>query len=154
PRELPHATRAHGRSLRDAAARVRPTSVGGLAASDQARHEQRGQGQEGQAERAEQEERRTQDPDHGPVRGRSAHSPPVPGGRREEHERRAEGRERALAEDRGSLLHSVLPGSDASILGRTSMDAHDEAKFKAATTYDAAADAYDDTANTFWERFG
>lgn len=34
------------------------------------------------------------------------------------------------------------------------MGTPDEAKSKAAATYDAAADAYDDPANTFWERFG
>jgi SAM-dependent methyltransferase len=34
------------------------------------------------------------------------------------------------------------------------MGTPEEAKSKAATTYDAAADAYDDPANTFWERFG
>ncbi len=30
----------------------------------------------------------------------------------------------------------------------------DDARAKAAATYDAAADSYDDPANTFWERFG
>jgi ubiquinone/menaquinone biosynthesis C-methylase UbiE len=30
----------------------------------------------------------------------------------------------------------------------------DEARTRATATYDAAADAYDDSANTFWERFG
>ena len=30
----------------------------------------------------------------------------------------------------------------------------DDAKAKAATTYNAAADYYDDPANSFWERFG
>lgn len=34
------------------------------------------------------------------------------------------------------------------------MGTPEEAKAKAASTYDAAADAYDDPANTFWERFG
>ncbi len=34
------------------------------------------------------------------------------------------------------------------------MGTPEEAKTKAASTYDAAADAYDDPANTFWERFG
>lgn len=34
------------------------------------------------------------------------------------------------------------------------MGTPEEAKSKAATTYDAAADTYDDPANTFWERFG
>jgi ubiquinone/menaquinone biosynthesis C-methylase UbiE len=34
------------------------------------------------------------------------------------------------------------------------MGTPEDAKSKAATTYDAAADAYDDQANTFWERFG
>jgi hypothetical protein len=29
----------------------------------------------------------------------------------------------------------------------------DDAKAKAATTYNAAADYYDDPANSFWERF-
>jgi len=30
----------------------------------------------------------------------------------------------------------------------------EEAKQRAATTYNAAADVYDDPANSFWERFG
>ena len=34
------------------------------------------------------------------------------------------------------------------------MPTPDEAKAKAATTYNAAADYYDDAANSFWERFG
>jgi ubiquinone/menaquinone biosynthesis C-methylase UbiE len=34
------------------------------------------------------------------------------------------------------------------------MTIHHEAKAKAAATYDAAADHYDDPANTFWDRFG
>jgi ubiquinone/menaquinone biosynthesis C-methylase UbiE len=34
------------------------------------------------------------------------------------------------------------------------MTASDEAKVKAAATYNAAADFYDDPANTFWDRFG
>ena len=34
------------------------------------------------------------------------------------------------------------------------MDAQEEAKSKAAKTYNAAADFYDDAANSFWERFG
>jgi ubiquinone/menaquinone biosynthesis C-methylase UbiE len=39
-------------------------------------------------------------------------------------------------------------------LSLADMGTPDEAKTKAASTYDAAADAYDDPANTFWERFG
>lgn len=34
------------------------------------------------------------------------------------------------------------------------MAAREEARAKAAATYNAAADRYDDAANTFWERFG
>jgi len=34
------------------------------------------------------------------------------------------------------------------------MAAGDEAQVKAAATYNAAADAYDDPANAFWDRFG
>ena len=34
------------------------------------------------------------------------------------------------------------------------MTTPDDAKAKAATTYNAAADYYDDPANSFWERFG
>lgn len=34
------------------------------------------------------------------------------------------------------------------------MTTTDDAKARAATTYNAAADSYDDPANTFWERFG
>jgi ubiquinone/menaquinone biosynthesis C-methylase UbiE len=34
------------------------------------------------------------------------------------------------------------------------MAAPDDAKARATATYDAAADAYDDAANTFWDRFG
>jgi ubiquinone/menaquinone biosynthesis C-methylase UbiE len=34
------------------------------------------------------------------------------------------------------------------------MGTPEDAKSKAAMTYDAAADSYDDPANTFWERFG
>ena len=34
------------------------------------------------------------------------------------------------------------------------MNADDEARVRAANTYNAAADAYDDPANAFWERFG
>ncbi len=32
--------------------------------------------------------------------------------------------------------------------------AADEARVRAARTYNSAADVYDDPANTFWERFG
>lgn len=34
------------------------------------------------------------------------------------------------------------------------MSAHEDAKTRAATTYDAASDRYDDPANAFWARFG
>ena len=34
------------------------------------------------------------------------------------------------------------------------MDELDEARTRATTTYNAAADSYDDAANTFWDRFG
>jgi ubiquinone/menaquinone biosynthesis C-methylase UbiE len=34
------------------------------------------------------------------------------------------------------------------------MATHDDASARAAATYNAAADAYDDPANTFWDRFG
>src|SRR6185436_14923322 len=34
------------------------------------------------------------------------------------------------------------------------MQTHDDAKARAAATYNAAADFYDDFANSFWDRFG
>lgn len=34
------------------------------------------------------------------------------------------------------------------------MSSHDELRNKALTTYNAAADRYDDSDNTFWELFG
>jgi ubiquinone/menaquinone biosynthesis C-methylase UbiE len=34
------------------------------------------------------------------------------------------------------------------------MEIEDDARTKASTTYNAASDHYDDSANTFWERFG
>jgi hypothetical protein len=45
------------------------------------------------------------------------------------------------------MLAAHYPGTNA-------MDPVDEARARAVATYDSAADAYDDAANTFWDRFG
>ena len=39
-------------------------------------------------------------------------------------------------------------------MGKTTLAAEDEAKLRAAATYNAASDSYDDPANSFWARFG
>ena len=39
-------------------------------------------------------------------------------------------------------------------LGESRMTSQEEARQKAAATYNAAADFYDDPANSFWDRYG
>src|SRR6266513_738575 len=44
--------------------------------------------------------------------------------------------------------------ADLVLVRRKLMATPDDAKARAATAYNAAADYYDDPANSFWERFG
>jgi ubiquinone/menaquinone biosynthesis C-methylase UbiE len=50
--------------------------------------------------------------------------------------------------------HIVLDEHQDNAVEKNPMTTPDEAKAKAAATYNSAADFYDDPANSFWERFG
>src|SRR4029450_9543292 len=63
-----------------------------------------------------------------------------------------------MAEDRVSAVHQVNLQTrlvkDYMGLRGPETGMHDDAQARAAATYNAAAEAYDDPANSFWDRFG